>query len=59
MTCPAADGAPVAVAGLSQFDSVRLFLDRAQHVRPGFTVDDGNAPGIAAISSRLDGVPRE
>ncbi len=31
-------------AALSQFDSVRLFLDRAQHVRPGFTVDDGNAP---------------
>ena len=57
MTCPAADGAPLAVAALSQFDSVRLFLDRAQHVRPGFTVDDSNAPAIAAISSRLDGVP--
>ena len=57
MTCPAADGAPLAVAALSQFDSVRLFLDRAQHVRPSFTVDDSNAPAIAAISSRLDGVP--
>ena len=57
MTCPAADGAPVAVAALSQFDSVRLFLDRAQHVRPGFTVDDSNTPAIAAICSRLDGVP--
>ena len=42
---------------MSQFDSVRLFLDRAQHVRPGFTVDDTNAPAIAAICSRLDGVP--
>ena len=57
MTCPAADAAPPAVAALSQFDSVRLFLDRAQQVRPGFTVDDGNAPAIAAICSRLDGVP--
>ena len=46
-----------AVGALSQFDSVRLFLDRAQQVRPGFTVDDSNAPAIAAICSRLDGVP--
>ena len=52
-----ADAALPAVAALSQFDSVRLFLDRAQQVRPGFTVDDGNAPAIAAICSRLDGVP--
>ena len=57
MTCPAPDAAPLALAALSQFDSVRLFLDRAQHVRPGFTVDDTNAPAIAAICSRLDGVP--
>ncbi len=57
LTCPAVDGATVPVTAVSQFDSVRLFLDRAQHVRPTFTTDDANTPAIAAICSRLDGVP--
>lgn len=35
----------------------RLFADRADAVRPGFTVDDDNATYIAAICRRLDGLP--
>jgi predicted ATPase/class 3 adenylate cyclase len=42
---------------LSQFEAVRLFIDRAQAVKPAFAVDNGNAPSIAEICYRLDGLP--
>ncbi len=47
----------VDVATLSQFDSVRLFVERARRARPTFTVTDGNAPAVAQICDRLDGIP--
>ena len=37
--------------------AVRLFVQQAALVRPGFTVTDGNAADIAAICGRLDGLP--
>jgi predicted ATPase/class 3 adenylate cyclase len=42
---------------LSQFASVALFIERAMAVRPGFVVDASNAPAIAEICVRLDGLP--
>ncbi|OLB76213.1 MAG: hypothetical protein AUI14_19370 [Actinobacteria bacterium 13_2_20CM_2_71_6] len=39
------------------FDSVRLFADRAGAVRPGFAVTDTNAAQVAEICRRLDGLP--
>ena len=42
---------------LSQFAAVRLFIERAQAVRPGFTVTDETAPYVAEICHRLDGLP--
>ncbi len=42
---------------LSQFASVALFIERAMGVRPGFRVDASNAPAIAEICARLDGLP--
>jgi hypothetical protein len=36
---------------------VRLFIDRATAVRPGFKVTNENAPYIAEICWRLDGIP--
>lgn len=42
---------------LSQYEAVRLFIDRALLVSPHFTVDKGNAPFIAQICYRLDGIP--
>ena len=45
---------PVALA---QYAAVRLFIERAVAVRPGFTVTNDNAPAVAAISARLHGMP--
>jgi predicted ATPase/class 3 adenylate cyclase len=45
------------VEGLSQYESVRLFIDRALLVAPHFVVDKDNAPFIAQICYRLDGIP--
>jgi predicted ATPase/class 3 adenylate cyclase len=46
-----------APAQLSQFESVRLFIERAVAVKPGFEVDNDNAPAVAEICARLDGLP--
>ncbi len=42
---------------LSQYEAVRLFIDRASLVSPHFDVDKDNAPAIAQICYRLDGIP--
>jgi predicted ATPase/class 3 adenylate cyclase len=42
---------------LSQYDAVALFIQRARGVRPDFAVDNDNAPAVAAICARLDGLP--
>ena len=42
---------------LSQFEAVRLFIDRAHAVAPDFVVDNANAPAVAEICWRLDGLP--
>ncbi|HEU5423302.1 MAG TPA: tetratricopeptide repeat protein, partial [Nitrolancea sp.] len=42
---------------LAHYDAVRLFVDRARAVKPTFTVDDANAPAVAEICHRLDGLP--
>ncbi len=42
---------------LAQVDSVRLFVERAGKVYPGFTLTQTNAASVAQISRRLDGIP--
>ncbi|MGA3170572.1 MAG: adenylate/guanylate cyclase domain-containing protein [Chthoniobacteraceae bacterium] len=42
---------------LTQYEAVRLFIDRAIAVRPGFRVTNENAPYVAEICWRLDGIP--
>jgi predicted ATPase/class 3 adenylate cyclase len=42
---------------LSQYEAVALFIDRAGAVKPGFAVTNENAPAIAEICARLDGLP--
>jgi predicted ATPase/class 3 adenylate cyclase len=43
--------------GLLEFEGVRLFMERAGQIQPGFTLTAGSAPVIARICSRLDGIP--
>jgi predicted ATPase len=42
---------------LSQIAAVRLFIDRAGAARPDFSLSDLNAPAIAELCVRLDGLP--
>lgn len=42
---------------LNQYEAIRLFLDRVESVQPSFAVTAQNAPAIAQICSRLDGIP--
>ncbi len=42
---------------LTQYDAVRLFVERGAAVLPGFTVTDTNAPALAQVCVRLDGIP--
>jgi predicted ATPase/class 3 adenylate cyclase len=48
---------PPTLEQLSQYEAVRLFIERAQAVKPDFTVDSENAPAVAEICWRLDGLP--
>jgi predicted ATPase/DNA-binding SARP family transcriptional activator len=45
------------LAALAQNDSVHLFVDRAQAAYPRFHLTAKNAPAIAQICLRLDGIP--
>jgi predicted ATPase/class 3 adenylate cyclase len=44
-------------AALSQYEAVQLFIERAGAAKPGFTVTNANAPALAEICIRLDGLP--
>jgi non-specific serine/threonine protein kinase len=38
-------------------EAVRLFVDRAALSKPGFVAEEGNAPTLAAVCRRLEGIP--
>ena len=42
---------------LSQYEAVALFIERAQAIKPDFQVTNANAPAVAEICARLDGLP--
>jgi predicted ATPase len=56
LSCP--DHADTATAqSIKQYESVLLFVERAQFYQPSFTLTNSNAPGLASVCRRLDGIP--
>ena len=45
------------LAALSQYEAVKLFIERAVAVRPDFQATNENAPAIAGVCERVDGLP--
>jgi predicted ATPase/class 3 adenylate cyclase len=45
------------LATLTQYEAVKLFIDRARAVLPSFQVNNSNAPAVAQICYHLDGIP--
>jgi non-specific serine/threonine protein kinase len=56
MSLPTGDGG-ADPATMADSDAVRLFVDRAAAVLPGFALGPANADAIAQICRRLDGIP--
>src|SRR5215210_7387412 len=45
------------VESLRRYESARLFLERTTEVNPAFTLTEQNAPSVARVCYRLDGIP--
>ena len=45
------------LSALSQYEAVALFIERARAVQPTFEVTNSNAPAVAELCVRLDGLP--
>jgi predicted ATPase/DNA-binding CsgD family transcriptional regulator len=56
LSVPAA-GQPITAADLERSEAAVLFAQRAAAAAPGFRLTDDNAPAVAAICRRLDGLP--
>ncbi|GHO88859.1 adenylate/guanylate cyclase domain-containing protein [Dictyobacter formicarum] len=42
---------------LTHYEAVKLFIERAVAVQPGFQMTNQNAPAVAQLCLRLDGIP--
>ena len=56
LAVPAESAAPTPEALLGS-PAVALFVERARRVAPGFALTEENAPAVAEICRRLDGLP--
>jgi len=56
LTTPPPQAQP-AVAQVSDYEAVRLFVARAKAVRPSFRLTSQNVAPVAQICARLDGIP--
>jgi predicted ATPase/serine/threonine protein kinase len=56
LTVPSESG-EVSLETLAAYDAVKLFVQRAQKVKPAFDLTAENAGCVAEICSRLDGLP--
>src|ERR687897_1388855 len=45
------------IGRLPEYESARLFVERTAAVKPNFTLTEQNAPAVAQVCYRLDGIP--
>ena len=57
LSLPPPVGVSATLEDVLGFESVRLFVDRAQAALPGFTVTPANSAAVQDICWRLDGIP--
>jgi predicted ATPase len=57
LTLPPIESKPPSAEQLAQSEAVQLFIERAQAVKPSFELTNENAPAVAEICARLDGLP--
>jgi non-specific serine/threonine protein kinase len=50
-------GRSTPVSELAGYEAVHLFVERAQAVEAGFTLTEDNAPAVARLCQKLDGIP--
>ncbi|MEE9217137.1 MAG: LuxR C-terminal-related transcriptional regulator [Anaerolineales bacterium] len=48
---------PVSPSALADYEAATLFIQRAQAIRPDFSLTEEDASGVAEICVRLDGLP--
>ena len=56
LALPDPENLPV-LSALSQCEAVALFIERARAVQPKFEVTNSNAPAVAELCVRIDGLP--
>jgi len=47
----------LSLESLTQYEAIRLFVDRARAIRLDFSLTEENTPAVIEICSRLDGLP--
>ena len=57
LALPRVDLKGQSIEQLTQYEAVRLFIERVLAVKPDFQVTNENAPAVAEICFRLDGLP--
>ena len=57
LAVPDPERLPAGLAALSAVEAVRLFCERAVAASPRFALTEENAPVVAEITARLDGLP--
>jgi len=51
------DSSDLSLGRLAEYESVRLFVDRALTAQAGFRLTEANAGAVSSIVQRLDGIP--
>ena len=49
--------AQISLDELSNYEAIKLFVERARNVKPNFALREDNAKSVTEICSRLDGLP--